>query len=68
MLKLKKPHLEGVRQILNYVKGTLDCGLLYKKNEECEVMGYCDANYAGETTTLKDQQASISLIYYLMVQ
>ncbi|KAE8685759.1 protein TOPLESS [Hibiscus syriacus] len=44
----KKPHLEAVRRILKYVKSTIDYGLLYKKVEDCKLIGYCDADYAGD--------------------
>ena len=58
MQKPKKPHLEAVQRMLRYVKGTLDCGLLYRRGEECEVIGYCDVDY---TMTLGDQQLIMSL-------
>ncbi|KAE8675325.1 Detected protein of unknown function [Hibiscus syriacus] len=44
----KKPHLEAVRQILRYVKSTIDYGLLYKKCEDCKLLGYCHVDYAGD--------------------
>ncbi|KAE8680156.1 senescence-associated protein DIN1-like [Hibiscus syriacus] len=44
----KKPHLEAVRRILRYVKNTIDYGLLNKKGEDCKLVGYCDADYAGD--------------------
>ncbi|XP_060670182.1 secreted RxLR effector protein 161-like [Ziziphus jujuba] len=47
----KKPHLEAVRRILRYVKGTINLGLLYKRGEECKLVGYCDADYAGDHDT-----------------
>ncbi|XP_031279312.1 secreted RxLR effector protein 161-like [Pistacia vera] len=47
----KKPHLEAVRRILRYVKSTIDYGLLYKKGEDCKLVGYCDADYAGDHDT-----------------
>ncbi|KAE8669113.1 Detected protein of unknown function [Hibiscus syriacus] len=47
----KKPHLEAVRRILRYVKSTIDYGLLYKKGEDCKLVGYCDANYVGDHDT-----------------
>ena len=47
----RKPHLEAVRRILRYVKGTNDYGLLYKKGETCKLVGYCDADYAGDHDT-----------------
>jgi hypothetical protein len=51
MQKPKKPHLEAVRRILRYVKGTIDFGLLYNKGEACKVVGYCDADHAGDHDT-----------------
>ena len=51
MQKPKKPHLEAVRRILRYVKGTVDFGLLYRKEEACKIVGYCDADYAGDHDT-----------------
>ncbi|KAE8735856.1 Detected protein of unknown function [Hibiscus syriacus] len=47
----KKPHLEEVRRILRYVKSTIDYGLLYKKGEDCKLVGYCDVDYAGDHDT-----------------
>ena len=47
----KKPHLDVVRRILRYVKGTINFGILYKKTNNCQVMGYCDADYAGDCGT-----------------
>ena len=47
----KKPHLDVVRRILRYVKGTINFGILYKKINDCQVIGYYDANYAGDCGT-----------------
>ncbi|KAE8705491.1 PLAC8 family protein [Hibiscus syriacus] len=47
----KKPHLEAVRRILRYVKSKIDYGLLYKKGENCKLVGYYDADYAGDHDT-----------------
>lgn len=44
MQNSRKPHLEMVRQVLRYVKSTIDYGLLYKKGEDCKLVGYCDAD------------------------
>ena len=43
----KKPHLDAIRWILKYVKGTIDYGLLYKRSKDCKLVGYCDADYVG---------------------
>ena len=47
----KKPHLDVVRRILRYVKGTINFDILYKKTNDRLVMGYCDADYAGDCGT-----------------
>ncbi|KAM1907090.1 hypothetical protein ACFX14_026784 [Malus domestica] len=55
----KKPHLEAVRRILRYVKSTIDYGLLYKKGEDCKLVGYCDADFA-EIMTPEDRPLGMS--------
>ncbi|CAA0823425.1 cysteine-rich RLK (RECEPTOR-like protein kinase) 8 [Striga hermonthica] len=47
MEKPKKPHLELVRRILRYVKGSIDYGLFCQRNKDTKIVGYCDADYAG---------------------
>ena len=42
----KKSHLEDARHILRCIKCTINFGLLYKKDEDCKLVGYCDADYA----------------------
>ncbi|XP_019105476.2 uncharacterized mitochondrial protein AtMg00810-like [Beta vulgaris subsp. vulgaris] len=51
MQKPVKRHLEAVRRILRYMKGTIDYGILYRNNKEIEVVEYCDADYAGDLDT-----------------
>jgi hypothetical protein len=47
----KKTRLESVKKILRYVKGTLDYDILYQKDGVCQVISYCDADYAGDYDT-----------------
>lgn len=42
----KKSHFEVVQLILRYIKGIIDCGILYKKGEDCKFIGYYDVDYA----------------------
>jgi len=44
----KKPHLDATRRIFRYVKGTIDYGLLYKRSKDCKLVGYYDADNAGD--------------------
>ncbi|XP_052478501.1 uncharacterized mitochondrial protein AtMg00810-like [Gossypium raimondii] len=47
----KKPYLEVVRRILRYVKNTFGYGIMYKRGRGCKLVGYCDADYAGDHDT-----------------
>jgi hypothetical protein len=47
----KKSHLDAVKRILRYVKGTINFGILYKKIKDRQLVGYCDADYAGDYDT-----------------
>ena len=47
----KKPHLDAIKKILTYVKGTINFGILYKKIGDYQVKGYCNADYAGDCGT-----------------
>ncbi|CAL5438464.1 unnamed protein product [Camellia sinensis] len=58
----KKPHLDAVRRILRYVKDTMDCGLLYKKGEDCKLVGYCDADYAGDDDTRRSTTGYVFML------
>jgi len=42
-----KAHWQAVKRVLRYLKGTLDKGLIFRKNEE-DLKGYCDADWAGD--------------------
>ncbi|KAJ9556278.1 hypothetical protein OSB04_010892 [Centaurea solstitialis] len=47
----RKPHLDAARRALRYIKGTIDYGLIYRRGEDCKLVEYCDADYAGDYDT-----------------
>lgn len=58
----KKPYLEAIRRILRYVKNTLDYGILYKKDGDCNLVSNCDADYVGD----HDTQCSTTRYLFLL--
>jgi Reverse transcriptase (RNA-dependent DNA polymerase) len=43
----REQHMEVVRRILRYIKGSLGNELWYKNNGHLRIDGYCDADWAG---------------------
>ncbi|KAL0462187.1 UNVERIFIED_CONTAM: putative mitochondrial protein [Sesamum latifolium] len=58
----KKSHLEAVRRILRYVKSILDYGIMFKKDEDCKLVGYCDADYAGDHDTRRSTTSYVFML------
>jgi len=44
----RESHLTAVKRIFRYLKGTTNLGLLYKKSLDYKLVGFCDADYAGD--------------------
>lgn len=49
----KLVHERAVKRILKYLSGTIDFGLLYIHSNNANVIGYSDADYAGDIDTRK---------------
>jgi len=45
-----RAHLQGVKRILRYIKGSLHFGLRLISQSPCRLFGYSDANWGGCTT------------------
>jgi len=43
----RESHLTVVKRIFRYLKGTTNLGLPYRKSLDYELVGFCDADYAG---------------------
>ncbi len=46
----RKPHLDGVKRILRYIKHTLHCGIFYETKNQLQVHGYRDVKWAGNVS------------------
>ncbi|XP_019098168.1 PREDICTED: uncharacterized protein LOC109131553 [Camelina sativa] len=60
--KPKQSHLEAVKRIIKYVKGTLDLGLWLSKGSNSRLVGYYDADYAG---SMDDRKSSSGSCFFL---
>nr|GEZ81361.1 ribonuclease H-like domain, reverse transcriptase, RNA-dependent DNA polymerase [Tanacetum cinerariifolium] len=41
----KEHHLKAVKQVIQYIKGTKEHGIIYKKEGGCKIIGYSDSSY-----------------------
>jgi hypothetical protein len=57
-----KQHWTAVKRILRYLNGTQNFGLLYKKTENTEIVGFSDADLAGD---LNDRKSTSGYIFLM---
>ncbi|GJR97016.1 retrovirus-related pol polyprotein from transposon TNT 1-94 [Tanacetum coccineum] len=53
----KTSHLEAVKRIFRYIKGTTQLGLCYPKGNDIETVVYADSNHAGDYVDRKSTSA-----------
>lgn len=61
---LEKPaeaHVNAVKRILKYVKGTLDMEILFEGGNDLTFCGYSDADYAGDKRTARSTSGYVFL-------
>ena len=51
--KPTKEHWSAVKRIFRYLKGTVNYGLQYSRHAREECVGFCDADWAGDTNDRK---------------
>ena len=49
----RESHLKAVKRIFRYLVGSTNLSLFYKKNQDFRLVGYCDADYAGDRVERK---------------
>ena len=57
-----KEHFTSAKQVLRYVKGTLNLGLSYKQGRELSLVGYCDNDYGGDSV---DRKSTSGALFFL---
>lgn len=55
-------HLTAVKRILRYLKGTLTLGLKYQRTETGTLVGYSDADWAGDQDDRRSTTGNIFLL------
>ena len=60
--KPSEAHLTAVKRIFCYLKGTTNVSLKYKKSKSAQLIGYSDADYAGD---LDDRHSTSGYIFLM---
>ena len=56
------PNLTAVKRIFRYLKGTTNLGLLFKKSSDYKLVGFCDADYAGDRIERKSTSGNCQFL------
>ena len=55
-------HIIAIKRVLRYLKGTRHLGITYSYNNDLNIIGYCDADYAGDIASAKSTSGYIFYI------
>ena len=55
-------HWKAVKRILRYLKGTSEQGIKYSKDSKENIIGYCDADWAGDRS---DRKSTSGYVFHL---
>jgi hypothetical protein len=55
-------HLQAVKRVLRYIKGTLSYGIFYKQSGDVELVAYTDNDHAGD---LEDRKSTSGFLFVL---
>jgi len=58
----RESHLTVVKRIFRYLKGTTNLGLLYRKSLDYKLIGFCDADYAGDKIERKSTSGNCQFL------
>nr|GEY81100.1 ribonuclease H-like domain, reverse transcriptase, RNA-dependent DNA polymerase [Tanacetum cinerariifolium] len=57
----KDHHLKAIKQVIRYIKGTKEYGIIYKKEGGCKITGYNDSSYGINTDQGKE---TTGIVFY----
>ncbi|KAK2410370.1 putative mitochondrial protein [Trifolium repens] len=58
----RESHFTAVKRIFRYLKTTCNIGLLYQKSNDYKLIGFCDADYAGDKIERKSTSGNCQFI------
>ena len=58
----RESHLTAVKRIFRYLKGTTNLGLLYRKSLDYKLVGFCDADFAGDRIERKSTSGNCQFL------
>src|SRR3954463_7467583 len=58
----RESHLTAVKRIMRYLKGTTSVDLVYRRSKEYNLVGFCDADYAGDRIKRKSTSRSYQFL------
>lgn len=57
-----EPHLTAAKRILRYLKGSLDSQIAYCQTASADIVGYTDANWAGDLDNRRSTSGNVFLL------
>lgn len=58
----RESYLIAFKRIFEYLKGTTNLSLFYRKSKDYKLVGYCDADYIGERLERKSTSGSCQFL------
>nr|GFB50989.1 zinc finger, CCHC-type [Tanacetum cinerariifolium] len=61
MQEPREQHMKAIRQVLRYIKGTLNFGINYYKKAGCKLLGYSDSSYG---INIEGGKGTTGIVFY----
>lgn len=58
----KEVHVNAVKRILKYLKGTVDFGIIFEKNSKQTIFCYSDSDYASDPETRRSTSGNVFML------